>query len=79
MTERRSQVVSITMSRAMKSLMDAMAAKDGCTRSQFIRKLLAAELQNVGLLELEAATAGKQEDVDDDDKYEVEELQDADD
>ena len=72
MAERRSQVVSITMSRAMKSLMDAMAAKDGCTRSQFIRKLLAAELERVGLLELEAASAADGDDQD----YEV---QDADD
>lgn len=37
----------------MKELMDAMAARSGCTRSQFIRKLLAGELERVGLIELE--------------------------
>lgn len=67
MAERKSQVVSITMSRAMKSLMDAMAAKNGCTRSQFIRKLLAEELERTGLLELENATVAD----DDQDAYEV--------
>lgn len=58
--KRKSQVVSITMSDAMKSLMDAMAARDGCTRSQFIRKLLAEELERIGLLELEAGNGIEQ-------------------
>ena len=54
MTKRKSEVVSVTMSLAMKALMDAMAAKAGCTRSQYIRKLLAHDLERIGLLELEA-------------------------
>jgi predicted DNA-binding protein len=60
MTERKSQVVSITMSEAMKALMNAMAAKAGCTRSQYIRKLLAEELERIGLLELEAVNGVEQ-------------------
>jgi predicted DNA-binding protein len=60
MTERKSQVVSITMSEAMKALMDAMAAKAGCTRSQYVRKLLAEELERIGLLELEAVNGVEQ-------------------
>lgn len=60
MTERKSQVVSITMSEAMKALMNAMAAKAGCTRSQYVRKLLAEELERIGLLELEAANGVEQ-------------------
>lgn len=60
MTERKSQVVSITMSEAMKALMDAMAAKAGCTRSQYVRKLLAEELDRIGLLELEAVNGVEQ-------------------
>jgi len=68
--DRRSKVVSVTMSEAMKGLMDAMAAKAGCTRSQFIRKLLAEELERIGLLELEAAN---REDADaDPQEYEIE-------
>jgi hypothetical protein len=48
------------MSEAMKALMNAMAAKAGCTRSQYVRKLLAEELERIGLLELEAANGVEQ-------------------
>jgi hypothetical protein len=48
------------MSEAMKALMNAMAAKAGCTRSQYIRKLLAEELERIGLLELEAVNGVEQ-------------------
>ena len=53
MTKRKSEVVSVTMSLAMKGLLDAMAAKNGCTRSQYVRKLLAHDLERVGLIALE--------------------------
>ena len=55
MAERNSIVVSITMSKVMKTLLDAMSLREGLNRSQYIRLLLAKELQRVGILEIDSA------------------------
>lgn len=52
---RKSEVVSFTMSAAMKALLDMMSHKAGCNRSQYVRKLLAEELERTGLIVLDEA------------------------
>ena len=52
---RKSEVVSFTMSPAMKALLDMMSQKAGCNRSQYVRKLLAEELDRKGLIALDDA------------------------
>jgi metal-responsive CopG/Arc/MetJ family transcriptional regulator len=48
---RKGEVVSITMSPAMKTLLDVMAGREGLNRSQYIRKLLTEEIKKLGLVE----------------------------
>jgi len=67
--ERKSEVVSFTMSAAMKALLDMMSQKAGCNRSQYVRKLLSEELDRKGLIELDSAEEPLKADPDD---YEVE-------
>lgn len=55
MSERSGVVVSITMSKVMKTLLDAMSLREGLNRSQYIRLLLAKELERVGILEIDSA------------------------
>ena len=43
------------MSKVMKTLLDAMSLREGLNRSQYIRLLLAKELQRVGILEIDSA------------------------
>lgn len=69
MKERKSEVVSFTMSSAMKALLDMMASKAGCNRSQYVRKLLAEELERKGLIAVDDAEPPRRLDTDD---YEIE-------
>jgi hypothetical protein len=55
MKQRTSEVVSFTMSPAMKALLDMMSQKAGCNRSQYVRKLLAEELERKGLIAIDEA------------------------
>ncbi len=55
MSERSGVVVSVTMSKVMKTLLDAMSLREGLNRSQYIRLLLAKELERVGILEIDSA------------------------
>lgn len=66
-SDRKSEVVSFTMSPAMKSLLDMMSNKAGCNRSQYVRKLLAEELERKGLIAIDAADPAPR----DPDDYEV--------
>lgn len=66
--ERRSEVVSLTMSSAMKALLDMMSDKEGCNRSQYVRKLLAEELERKGLITFDDQEPAKP----DTDDYEIE-------
>ena len=66
--ERRSEVVSLTMSSAMKALLDMMSHKEGCNRSQYVRKLLAEELERKGLIAFDDQEPART----DDDDYEIE-------
>ena len=52
---RKSEVVSFTMSPAMKALLEMMSQKAGCNRSQYVRKLLAEELERKGLIAIDEA------------------------
>lgn len=65
---RTSEVVSFTMSPAMKALLDMMSHKAGCNRSQYVRKLLAEELERKGLIAIDDAEPAPR----DQDDYEIE-------
>ena len=67
MSKRKAGVVSFTMSDAMKVLLDMMASKEGCNRSQYVRKLLAEELERKGLITFDDAEPAPK----DPDDYEV--------
>lgn len=62
MSDRNGVVVSVTMSKVMKTLLDAMSLREGLNRSQYIRLLLAKELERVGILEIDSANTLKMKD-----------------
>jgi metal-responsive CopG/Arc/MetJ family transcriptional regulator len=68
MKERKTEVVSLTMSNAMKAILDMMSNKAGCNRSQYVRKLLAEELERQGLIAIDDADEPARRDKND---YEV--------
>jgi len=47
---RQREVVSISMSPAMKTLLDVLAGREGLSRSQYIRKLVTQEIEKIGLV-----------------------------
>lgn len=62
MTDRNGVVVSVTMSKVMKELLDAMSNRENLNRSQYIRLLLAKELERVGILEIDASSTLRMKD-----------------
>lgn len=63
---RKGIVVSITMSNAMRTILDALCAREGLNRSQYVRKLVTKELEAIGLLSLEG-----DEPCEEDEEYQV--------
>jgi len=47
---RKRTIVSITMTESMKTVLDGLCAMQNMNRSQFIRELVAKELERVGLM-----------------------------